>query len=222
MKTIPTVKDFDFNNKRALIRVDFNVPFNDNLEVTDNTRIKAVIPTIKSVVDSGGSVVLMSHLGRPKQGFEDKFSLKHIVSTLEKELGKSIAFIDDCIGDDVVAKTKALKPGDVLLLENLRFYNEETAGEKDFAKKLSLNGDVFVNDAFGTAHRAHSSTAIIAEFMDLKCFGLLMANEIKNVEQVLNGAQKPFTAIIGGAKVSSKITIIEMCNAFGFYRPRVL
>lgn len=209
MKTIPTIKDFNFNNKRALVRVDFNVPFNDSLEVTDSTRIKAAIPTIKYIIENGGSVVLMSHLGRPKNGVEDKFSLKHILSTLETELSQSVQFIDDCVGDDVLFKSKSLNSGEVLLLENLRFYKEETAGDETFAKQLSLNGDVYVNDAFGTAHRAHASTAVIAEFMKEKCFGFLMANEISSVEKVLNASEQPFTAIIGGAKVSSKITIIE-------------
>lgn len=209
MKTIPTIESVNFTNKRALVRVDFNVPFNDKLEVTDSTRILAAIPTIKSIIDKGGSVVLMSHLGRPKNGPEDKFSLKHILKTLELELGQEVKFIDDSIGDNVVLASKKLKPGEVLLLENLRFYKEETSGDQEFAKQLALNGDVYVNDAFGTAHRAHASTAIIADYVSEKCFGLLMAKEITSVEKVLNSAEKPFTAIIGGAKVSSKITIIE-------------
>ncbi|MDT0555582.1 phosphoglycerate kinase [Patiriisocius hiemis] len=204
-----TVNDFDFNNKTALIRVDFNVPLNNDFEVTDTTRIEAAKPTIIKVLEDGGSCVLMSHLGRPKEK-EDEFSLRHICSKASEILGVSIKFVGDCVGDIPQEAIKNLKPGEILLLENLRYYEEETKGDSDFAKQLSTLGDIYVNDAFGTAHRAHASTAVIAKFFpENKCFGLLLASEIENVNKVLSSNEKPVTAIIGGAKVSSKITIIE-------------
>ena len=208
--TMKTIDDISFAGKRALIRVDFNVPLNEKFEITDETRINAAIPTIKKILADGGSVVLMSHLGRPKTGPKDKFSLKHLVPTLSRKLDTGVIFADDCIGEDAEALSGALAPGDVLLLENLRFYKEETKGDKDFAKKLSSHGDVYVNDAFGTAHRAHASTAVIAEFFpNDKMFGFVMAGEIGSINKVLHESQKPFTAILGGAKVSDKIGIIE-------------
>lgn len=206
-----TVDSINFSNKRALIRVDFNVPLNDAFEVTDETRIKAAIPTLKKILKDGGSVVLMSHLGRPKEGPTNKYSLKHIVKNVSKLLGTEVSFADDCIGEDAFSKSAALKGGQVLLLENLRFYKEEEKGNEEFAQKLSKHGDVYVNDAFGTAHRSHASTAVIAKFFnaDSKCFGFVMAGEVASIDKVLNKAEKPFTAIIGGAKVSDKILIIE-------------
>ncbi len=207
MKTISNV---DFDNKRALIRVDFNVPLNENNEVTDNTRIKAAVPTIKLILNKGGSVVLMSHLGRPKGGYEDKFSLNHIINELEELIGENVKFLGDCIGEEALEYTKNLKSGEVVMLENLRFYAEEKSGDEEFAKKLSKHGDIYINDAFGTAHRAHASTAIIAQnFPNDKYFGLLLEKEIKNIDILLHDPKPPTTAIIGGAKVSSKITIIE-------------
>jgi phosphoglycerate kinase len=205
-----TIDDISFEGKRALMRVDFNVPLNDKFEITDETRINAAIPSIKKILNDGGAVVLMSHLGRPKTGPEHKFSLKHLVPTLSEKLGTGVIFADDCIGADAEALSGALTGGDVLLLENLRFYKEETKGDRDFAEKLSKHGDVYVNDAFGTAHRAHASTAIVAEFFpNDKMFGYVMANEIASINKVLHESQKPFTAILGGAKVSDKIGIIE-------------
>lgn len=205
-----TIDDFNFSGKRALIRVDFNVPLNDKFEVTDNTRIKAALPTIQKVLKDGGSVVLMSHLGRPKNGPEEKFSLKHLVPALESLLSKTILFADNCISDEAKEKSAQLKTGEVLLLENLRFYKEETYGDLNFSEQLSAHGDIYVNDAFGTAHRAHASTAIIARFFpNHSCFGYLMRNEVANLEKLLRTAEKPFTAIVGGAKVSSKIAVIE-------------
>jgi phosphoglycerate kinase len=206
-----TIDNLDFTNKRALIRVDFNVPLNENFNVTDETRIVAAAPTIKKILEKGGSVILMSHLGRPKEGPANKYSLKHIVNTVSKLVGVDVLFSDDCIGEDAYAKSAALKPGQVLLLENLRFYKEEEKGDVAFAEKLSKHGDIYVNDAFGTAHRAHSSTAVIAKFFDsnAKCFGYVMAGEVASIDKVINGAEKPFTAIVGGAKVSDKILIIE-------------
>lgn len=206
-----TVDSINFSGKRALIRVDFNVPLNENFEVTDETRIRAAIPTLKKILKDGGSIVLMSHLGRPKEGPTNKYSLKHIVKNVSAHLGVDVQFADDCIGADAYAKSAALKPGQVLLLENLRFYKEEEKGNEEFAQKLSKHGDVYVNDAFGTAHRAHASTAVIAKFFneDAKCFGYVMAGEVASINKVLNNAEKPFTAIIGGAKVSDKILIIE-------------
>ena len=205
MKNIET---YNFTDKKAIVRVDFNVPLNEKFEVTDNTRIVAALPTIKKIA-SQGAVILMSHLGRPK-GKEEKFSLKHVVPEVSKLLGKEVMFIDDCIGEKVKKKVATLKNGDVLLLENLRYYPEEKKGDKNFAKQLSDLADVYVNDAFGTAHRAHASTAIIAEFFpDDKMFGYLIENELKSLQKVLNEHEKPFTAILGGAKVSSKIIVIE-------------
>jgi phosphoglycerate kinase len=206
-----TIDSLNFENKRALIRVDFNVPLNDAFEVTDDTRIRAAAPTIKQILEKGGSVILMSHLGRPKEGPTNKYSLKHIVSTVSKLTGAEVMFADDCIGADAFAKSEALKPGQVLLLENLRFYKEEEKGDIAFAEKLSKHGDIYVNDAFGTAHRAHASTAVIAQFFaaDAKCFGYVMAGEVASIDKVINGAEAPFTAIVGGAKVSDKILIIE-------------
>lgn len=206
-----TIDSLNFQNKRALIRVDFNVPLNDAFEVTDDTRIRAAAPTIKTILAKGGSVILMSHLGRPKEGPTNKYSLKHIVSTVNKLTGAEVMFADDCIGADAFAKSAALKPGQVLLLENLRFYKEEEKGDVAFAEKLSKHGDIYVNDAFGTAHRAHASTAVIAQFFaaEAKCFGYVMAGEVASIDKVINGAEAPFTAIVGGAKVSDKILIIE-------------
>ncbi len=206
-----TIDSLNFQNKRALIRVDFNVPLNDVFEVTDDTRIRAAAPTIKKILEKGGSVVLMSHLGRPKDGPSNKYSLKHIVTTVSKLIGAEVLFSDDCIGADAFAKSAALKAGQVLLLENLRFYKEEEKGDVAFAEKLSKHGDIYVNDAFGTAHRAHASTAVIAQFFaaNAKCFGYVMAGEVASIDKVINGAEKPFTAIVGGAKVSDKILIIE-------------
>jgi phosphoglycerate kinase len=202
---------FNFSGKKALIRVDFNVPLNDKFEITDDTRIRAAVPTIKKILKDGGSVILMSHLGRPKEGPTNKYSLKHLVPHLSELLGTKVDFADDCIGAQAKEKAAALKPGEVLLLENLRFYKQEEKGDKDFAKQLASLGDVYVNDAFGTAHRAHASTAVIAEFFPegKKLFGLLMENEVKSAEKVLKSAEKPFTAIMGGAKVSDKILLIE-------------
>ncbi|MDE3256161.1 MAG: phosphoglycerate kinase [Bacteroidota bacterium] len=206
-----TFNDFSFAGKKALIRVDFNVPLNDAFEITDDNRIRATVPTISKILKDGGSVILMSHLGRPKDGPTEKFSLKHIVAHLSKVLGVDVQFANDCIGAEAVEKAAALKPGQVLLLENLRFYKEEEKGDTAFAEKLAKLGDVYVNDAFGTAHRAHASTAIIAQFFskENRTFGLVMEGEVVSAEKVLHGAQKPFTAIIGGAKVSDKILIIE-------------
>ncbi len=204
---------YNFANQKALIRVDFNVPLDKKtFAIKDDTRIKGAIPTIKKILDDGGSVILMSHLGRPKDGPEDKSSLKHLIKHLSELLDeKEIQFADDCIGEDASQKAAALKPGDVLLLENLRFYNEEEKGDETFAEKLSKLGDVYVNDAFGTAHRAHASTAVIAKFFpkEKRMFGLLMESEIKAADKILNNSDKPFIAIIGGAKVSDKILILE-------------
>src|SRR5690606_10801836 len=197
-------------DRKALIRVDFNVPLDAEFNITDDNRIQGALPTLKKVLGDGGAVILMSHLGRPKEGPTDKYSLKHIVPYLSQVLGVDVQFADDCIGTDAVQKAKNLKAGEVLLLENLRFYKEEEKGDKDFAEKLAQLGDVYVNDAFGTAHRAHASTAVIAQFFpQAKYFGYLMAAEINNAEKVLNHPQRPFTAIMGGAKVSDKIELIE-------------
>lgn len=207
-----TIKDYNFKDKRAIIRVDFNVPLDKKtFEVTDDTRLKAAIPTIKKVLEDGGSVVLMSHLGRPKGGPEDKYSLKHIVKHLSELVGQNVKFADDCIGDDVRFLALNLLPGEILLLENLRFHPEEEAGDKDFAIQLSELGNVYINDAFGTAHRAHASTTIVAELYtpENKMAGYLLAAEVDAANKVLNDHEKPFTAIIGGAKVSDKIMILE-------------
>ncbi|MDO5617089.1 MAG: phosphoglycerate kinase [Cruoricaptor ignavus] len=205
-----TIKDFDFKDKKALVRVDFNVPQDADLNVTDNTRIVAAKPTIDKIIADGGSVIIMTHLGRPKGQVSEQFSLKNIVSEIEKVLGKEVQFANDCIGNEAVEKAQNLKPGEILLLENLRFYNEEEKGDKDFAEKLSKLGDAYVNDAFGTAHRKHASTAVIAEFFpSTKFFGLLMAKELEAIDKVLGNGEKPVLAILGGSKVSTKITIIE-------------
>jgi len=205
-----TVDQISFSAKKALIRVDFNVPLDENYNITDDNRMTAALPTIKKILNDGGAVVLMSHLGRPKGGPEEKYSLKHLIPHLSDLLGQQVQFADDCIGAAAAEKAKALGKGEVLLLENLRFYKEEEKGDKDFAEKLSKLGDIYVNDAFGTAHRAHASTAVIAQFFPTaKCFGYLMAAELQNAEKVLNGAAKPFTAIMGGSKVSDKIELIE-------------
>lgn len=205
-----TIDDLNFSGKKALIRVDFNVPLDENYAITDDNRIQGAAPTIKKILSDGGSVVLMSHLGRPKEGPTEKFSLKHIVAHLSGVLGVDVQFADDCIGDGAFAKSAALKPGEVLLLENPRFYKEEEKGDAGFAEKLAKHGDVYVNDAFGTAHRAHASTAVIAQFfLEAKYFGYLMAAEVGNAERVLNNPQRPFTAIMGGAKVSDKLELIE-------------
>ncbi len=204
-----TINDFDFKNKKALIRVDFNVPLNDNFEVTDTTRIEAAKPTIIKIMEDGGSAILMSHLGRPK-GVEEKFSLKHIIKSVSEILGVHVKFVENCVGEEAEKAAAELQDGEILLLENLRFHTEEKAGDKDFAEKLSKHGDIYVNDAFGTAHRAHASTTIIAQFFpENKCFGLLLAKEIESLNAVLNDSKKPVTAIIGGAKVSSKIDVIS-------------
>ena len=205
-----TINDFNFNNKKAIIRVDFNVPLNDQFQVSDDNRIVAAKPTIDKIVNEGGIAILMSHLGRPKNGPEDKFSLQHIVSKVEEVLGKKVTFIKDSVGEEVEKVVAAAQPGDVILLENLRFYKEEEKGDEAFAEQLSKLGDVYVNDAFGTAHRAHASTTIVAKFFpNNKCFGFLLAKEIESIDKVLNSTEKPVTAVLGGSKVSSKITIIE-------------
>ena len=204
--------DYNFKGKRALVRVDFNVPLNENFEITDDNRMTATLPTIKKIIADGGSAILMSHLGRPKDGPTDKFSLKHLVNHLTTLLGGTkVLFAPDCIGEPAASMAGALKPGEVLLLENLRFYKEEEKGDEAFAEKLSKLGDVYINDAFGTAHRAHASTAVIAKFFPAgeKMFGLLMEREVSSAEKIMHHAEKPFTAIIGGAKVSDKILIIE-------------
>ncbi|NHM03467.1 phosphoglycerate kinase [Flavobacterium celericrescens] len=204
-----TLNDFNFNNKKAIIRVDFNVPLDENFKVTDATRIEAAKPTIDKILKDGGSVILMSHLGRPK-GVEAKYSLQHIVAKTEEILGQKVHFASDCIGEIAENAAKNLKSGEILLLENLRFYAEEEKGDVDFSKKLAALGDIYVNDAFGTAHRAHASTTIIAQFFqDAKCFGYLLAKEIESIEKVLKNSEKPVVAILGGSKVSSKITVIE-------------
>ena len=213
------IDNYSFAGKKAIIRVDFNVPLGAQYEVTDDTRIRGAIPTIKKVLQDGGSAILMSHLGRPKSGPEEKFSLKHVIPTLADHLGVEVQFANDCMGDEAVSKSAALKPGEVLLLENLRFYSaenkiktdEEIAATKVFAEKLSTYADIYVNDAFGTAHRAHASTAVIADFFDAdsRMFGFLINKEIEAMDKVLHSSEKPLTAIMGGAKVSDKIQVIE-------------
>lgn len=204
-----TLADIDFKDKKAVIRVDFNVPLDENFNVTDDNRITAAKPTIDKILADGGSVILMSHLGRPK-GKEEKYSLKHILAKVSEVLGTEVKFAEDCVGDVAEAAAADLKPGEVLLLENLRFYAEEEAGDADFAQKLAKLGDVYVNDAFGTAHRAHASTTIIANyFPEAKVFGALLAKEIDSLDKVLKNSEKPVTAILGGSKVSTKITVIE-------------
>jgi phosphoglycerate kinase len=205
-----TVDQCNFKDKKALVRVDFNVPLDKEYNITDDKRMRAAIPTISKIIKDGGAVILMSHLGRPKGGPEEKYSLKHILGDLSRMLDIEVKFADDCVGKEAVDKAANLMPGQVLLLENLRFYKEEEKGDRDFAEKLAKLGNVYVNDAFGTAHRAHASTAIVAEFFPTeKYFGYLMAEELKNAEKVNEGADKPFTAIMGGAKVSDKILLIE-------------
>ena len=205
------IHTYDFRGKRAIIRVDFNVPLDkETLEVTDDTRIRAAVPTIQHILKNGGSVVLMSHLGRPKDADDDKYSLKHIVGKVSELLGMPVGFADDCIGEKAFEMSANLPAGEVLLLENLRYYKQETSGTESFAEQLAKHGDVYVNDAFGTAHREHASTAVIAKFFpNDKMFGFLLEAEIKSVDKVLNSTEKPLTAIVGGAKVSSKIVIIE-------------
>jgi phosphoglycerate kinase len=205
-----TIDQINFLGKKALVRVDFNVPLDKDYNITDDNRMTAALPTINKILKDGGEVILMSHLGRPKGGPEEKYSLKHLIPHLSDLLGQHVEFANDCIGKEAVDKAKALAKGQVLLLENLRFYKQEEKGDIDFAKKLAALGDVYVNDAFGTAHRAHASTSVIAQFFpNAKCFGYLMASELANAEKVLNNAEKPFTAIMGGAKVSDKIELIE-------------
>ncbi|MFN1218318.1 phosphoglycerate kinase [Chryseobacterium kwangjuense] len=205
-----TINDFNFKDKKALVRVDFNVPQDDQLKVTDNTRITAVKPTVEKILSDGGSVILMTHLGRPKGEVKDEFSLKHIVDEVSGVLGHEVKFVDECIGEKAEKAASELQPGEILLLENLRFHNEEEKGDEGFAEQLSKLGDAYVNDAFGTAHRAHASTAVIAKFFEsTKFFGLLMAKELQAIDKVLRKGEKPVTAILGGSKVSTKITIIE-------------
>lgn len=205
-----TISNYDFKGKKALVRVDFNVPLNENFKITDDTRIRAALPTIKKIIESGGSPIIMSHFGRPKNGPEDKFSMKHLVGHLSQLLGKEVKLAPDCIGDEVKAMADALKPGEALLLENLRFHKGEEKGDEDFASELAKNGDCWVNDAFGTAHRAHASTAVIAKFFpNDKMFGYLIESEVESLDKVIKNPKRPLTAIMGGAKVSTKITIIE-------------
>jgi len=206
---IKTVDDLNFKGKKALVRVDFNVPLDDNFKVTDDTRITSAMKTVKKILADGGSAILMSHLGRPKGGPEDKFSLRHIISDLEKAVGTDVKFAKDCIGEDAKELAEGLKEGEVLLLENLRFYKEEEKGDEEFAKKLSQLGDIYVNDAFGTAHRAHASTAVIAQFFDQKVAGYLMQSELENADKVIGNPNKLYIAVMGGAKISDKILIID-------------
>lgn len=204
-----TINDFNFENKKALIRVDFNVPLDENFKVTDATRIEAAKPTIIKILEDGGSCILMSHLGRPK-GKQDEFSLQHIVNDVSKIIGVDVHFAEDCVGEKAVEAANKLEAGEILLLENLRFHAEEEKGDTNFAEQLSKLGDIYVNDAFGTAHRAHASTTIVAQFFpENKCFGHLLAKEIESIDKVLNNSEKPVLAVLGGAKVSSKITVIE-------------
>jgi len=206
---VKNMDNLDFKGKKTLVRVDFNVPLDNHLNVTDDSRISAAIPTIEKILKDGGSVILMSHLGRPKDGPTDKYSLKHVINHLQKLVGHSVKFAPDCIGSEAVQLASGLQPGEILLLENLRFYKEEEKGDEEFAKKLASLGDVYVNDAFGTAHRAHASTAVIAKFFDTKVSGYLMQSELENADKVLENPERPYTAIMGGAKISDKIMIIE-------------
>jgi phosphoglycerate kinase len=210
IRVMQTIHSYDFTGKKALIRVDFNVPLNENFIVTDDTRIRAAIPTIKKVIEGGGSPIIMSHFGRPKDGPNDKYSMRHLLAPVKELLGAEVKLAPDCVGEEVKAIAKALKPGEVLLLENLRFHKGEEKGDVEFARQLAENGDCWINDAFGTAHRAHASTAVIAQFFpNDKMFGYLIESEVKSLDKVLKDPQRPLTAIMGGAKVSSKITIIE-------------
>lgn len=203
-----TIDDYNFKGKKALIRVDFNVPVNKDFEVADKSRIEGAKPTIIKILEDGGSAVLMSHMGRP-EGKEEKYSLKHIVSAVSDVLGVQVKFVEDCVGKKAEEAVNKLKPGEILLLENLRYYNEEKKGDKAFAEQLSKLGDIYVNDAFGTAHRAHASTTVVAQFFDDKAMGYLLQKEVESLDKVLNSTEKPVTAILGGAKVSSKLTVIE-------------
>ena len=203
------INQYNFLGKKALIRVDFNVPLDKNYQITDFTRINAHLPSIRKIIQDGGAAILMSHLGRPKGGYEEKYSLRHLVAPLESLLGQKVHFATDCIGSEAEKLASSLKNGEILLLENLRFHAEEEKGDLDFAKKLASLGEVYVNDAFGTAHRKHASTAVMAQFFQDKMAGLVMAAEIDNAQKVLENAEKPFTAIMGGAKISDKILIIE-------------
>lgn len=209
LQGMKTINDFNFKNRKACIRVDFNVPLNDEFKITDDSRIAKAIPTITKILEDGGSAIIMSHMGRPKGTTNSDYSLNHIVKRLSNLLGKDVLFAKDCVGDDAAKMAKDLKNGEVLLLENLRFYNEETKGTTEFAKQLASYGDIYVNDAFGTAHRAHASTSVMASFFKDKCAGLIMANEIQNAEMVAKNPKRPMTAIVGGAKVSDKILIIK-------------
>ena len=204
-----TIDDLNFANKKALIRVDFNVPLNSDFEITDQTRIRAAIPTIKKIISDGGSVILMSHLGRPKAGPEEKFSLKHLVGTLTSIFQNQVKFSSNCVGQEAENLAGELQNGEILLLENLRFHDEEKAGDEGFSRQLAKLGDIYVNDAFGTAHRAHASTTIVAKYFDEKVFGYIMKSELDNAKKVLEDAENPFTAIMGGAKISDKIMMIE-------------
>src|SRR5690554_5151593 len=206
---ISSLEDIKFKGKKALIRVDFNVPLDSEFNITDNSRIKATLPTLKKILDDGGAAILMSHLGRPKGGPEEKFSLKHVLQELQDLLGRKVKFAPDCIEDEAVELAEALKDGEVLLLENLRFYKEEEKGEKEFAKRLARLGDIYINDAFGTAHRAHASTAVVAGFFNEKAAGYLMQSELENADKVLKNFSRPFTAVMGGAKISDKILVID-------------
>ncbi|MFA0962919.1 phosphoglycerate kinase [Roseivirga sp. BDSF3-8] len=204
-----TVDSYDFSGKKALVRVDFNVPLDKEQHITDDTRIRAAVPTIRKILQDGGSPILMSHLGRPKNGPEDKFSLRHLVDHLQSTFGTTVHFADDCVGEQARDKAAALKPGEILLLENVRFHEGETKGDEEFAKKLASLGDVYVNDAFGAAHRAHASTTVAAQYFEDRMAGYVMKAELENADRVLGDAQKPYTAIMGGAKISDKILIIE-------------
>ncbi|HEV7350709.1 phosphoglycerate kinase [Telluribacter sp.] len=204
-----TLDSYDFSGKKALVRVDFNVPLNDKFEITDDTRIKATVPTITKILNDGGACILMSHLGRPKNGPTEKYSLKHLVTPLSLIFGRTVKFADDCIGEQATGLAANLQPGEILLLENLRFYKEEEKGDEEFAQKLAKLGDVWVMDAFGTAHRAHASTAVIGQYFPDKVCGYVMQAELDNAQRILEHAERPFTAIMGGAKISDKILIIE-------------
>jgi len=207
--SMKSISSLSLAGKKVLVRVDFNVPLTADFQVSDDTRLRATLPTIHHILEAGASLVLMSHLGRPKDGPTDKYSLRHIIPALEKLIGKPVQFANDCIGAEASEKAAALRPGEILLLENLRFYKEEEKGDIGFAEKLSKLGNVYVNDAFGTAHRAHASTAVMAQFFTEKAAGFVMAAEIENAKKVLDSAQKPYVAIMGGAKVSDKILIME-------------